>query len=65
MKIEGNFISITSKVRANGSSLIVGLPKPDCKFAGIEKGTMIQIFMKSCNLLFIRYLLSKQSFLLT
>ena len=45
IKIEGDFISVTTKVRTNGPSFIVGLPKPDCKFAGIEKGTMVQIFM--------------------
>ena len=49
IKIEGDFISITTRVRTNGPSFIVGLPKLDCKFGGIEKGTMVQIFMRKMS----------------
>ncbi len=50
IKIEGDFISLTSKVRTNGSSFIVGLSKSDCECGGIEKGSMVQIFLrKMCN----------------
>lgn len=49
IKIEGEFISVTSRVRTNGDSFIVGLPKPDCKFANIEKGTMVQIFLRKMD----------------
>ena len=46
MIIEGEFLAITAKVRTNGSSLIVGLNKDECKSAEIVKGSMIQMFIK-------------------
>ena len=46
IKIEGEFFTLTSKVRTNGKSFIVGLTKDECKISGIEKGTMVQIFMR-------------------
>lgn len=46
IKIEGEFLTLTSKVRTNGKSFIVGLTKDECKVAGIEKGTVVQIFMR-------------------
>ncbi len=49
IKIEGDFISLTAKVRTNGSSFIVGLSKSDCEYGGIEKGSMIQIFLRKMD----------------
>ncbi len=46
IKIEGEFLTITAKVRTNGDSFIVGLKKDDCKVAGIDKGSMIQMFIR-------------------
>ena len=49
IKIEGDFISLTAKVRTNGDSFIVGLSKSNCEAAEIEKGSMIQIFLRKIN----------------
>lgn len=49
IKIEGDFISLTAKVRTNGDSLIVGLKKDECKVGGIEKGSILQIFLRKLD----------------
>ena len=46
IKIEGDFLTITAKVRTNGDSFIVGLKKDDCEVASIEKGSMLQMFVR-------------------
>lgn len=49
IKIEGDFISLTAKVRTNGTSFIVGLSKSECECGGIEKGSVVQIFLRKMS----------------
>ena len=46
IRIEGDFISTTPKVRKSGGSLIIGLDKGDCELLGITSNSKIQIFFR-------------------